>query len=325
MLIGAFLLFWLIGVLSEIQRSETIDIGKMLHLPVSLKGIFLVNYLASHLTFSIIVFVPGMVGLTAGFIWSRGWMMLDAAPGARLSLLGHGVDLLAARLAGGAAGAKSPPVSGHCGRRHDGLHAAVAASESADERPLRTSSPVLRTYRASDGPRITDGESRRVRHPAGGPAAAQGDPAPVGRQWRDVLGDGQSLAGASGNRGGFCPRRPGPRGRLSLHPPLLRGPGRRRTDETKTPQQGACRAPFHRRHRVAGTELARHSRRGGGLGPGHVSLSHAGDGSEDGARLDHTHGPAVRRDDVLFHRAGSDRRDPVALCHRGSRCCPFSA
>jgi ABC-2 type transport system permease protein len=79
-LIGAFLLFWLIGVLSEIQRSEAIDIGKILHLPVSLKGIFLVNYLASHLTLSIIVFVPWMVGLAAGFIWSRGGMMLLLLP-----------------------------------------------------------------------------------------------------------------------------------------------------------------------------------------------------------------------------------------------------
>lgn len=79
-LVGAFLLFWLIGVLSEIQRSEAIDIGKILHLPVSLRGIFLVNYAASHVTLSIIVFVPWMVGLTAGFLWSRGWMMILMLP-----------------------------------------------------------------------------------------------------------------------------------------------------------------------------------------------------------------------------------------------------
>jgi ABC-2 type transport system permease protein len=79
-LIGAFLLFWLIGVLSQIQRSEAIDIGKILHLPVSLRGIFLVNYLASHLTLSIIVFVPWMVGLAAGLIWSRGPAMLLLLP-----------------------------------------------------------------------------------------------------------------------------------------------------------------------------------------------------------------------------------------------------
>jgi hypothetical protein len=79
-LVGAFLLFWLIGVLTEIQRAEAIDIGKILHLPVSLKGVFLVNYLASHLTLSIIVFVPWMAGLTAGFAWSRGAVMLLLLP-----------------------------------------------------------------------------------------------------------------------------------------------------------------------------------------------------------------------------------------------------
>lgn len=181
-LIGAFLLFWLIGVLSEIQRSEAIDVGKILHLPISLKGIFLVNYVASHLTLSIIVFVPWMVGLTAGFVWSRGWMMALMLPlGNRLSVLGHGLDLLAARLAGGAVGEKPPPVSRHCRRHHDGVHAAVAGPESADERPFRTPASVLRTHRASDGPRVTGGESRRVRPAAGGSAAAQGHPALVGR------------------------------------------------------------------------------------------------------------------------------------------------
>ena len=52
-LIVAFLFFWIIGVVSNIQRSETIDMGKMLHLPVSLRGLFLINFLASHLTLSL--------------------------------------------------------------------------------------------------------------------------------------------------------------------------------------------------------------------------------------------------------------------------------
>jgi ABC-2 type transport system permease protein len=78
--IGAFLMFWIIGILSEIQRSEAIDIGKMLHLPVSLRGIFLVNYLASHVTGSIIVFVPWMMGLSVGLALSRGWAMLWLLP-----------------------------------------------------------------------------------------------------------------------------------------------------------------------------------------------------------------------------------------------------
>ena len=70
-----FLFFWMIGLVSAIQRSETIDIGKMLHLPISLKDIFLVNYVASHLTLSIILFVPVMLGLSFGLLLGRSWMM----------------------------------------------------------------------------------------------------------------------------------------------------------------------------------------------------------------------------------------------------------
>jgi len=61
-----FLLFWCIGILSTIQRAESVDIGKLLHLPVSLKSVFLVNYLASHVTLSIIVFFPAMLFLAVG-------------------------------------------------------------------------------------------------------------------------------------------------------------------------------------------------------------------------------------------------------------------
>lgn len=78
--VAAFLLFWTIGILSEIQRSEAIDIGKMLHLPVSMRGIFFVNYAASHVTASIIVFVPWMMGLSLGLALSRGWAMLLLLP-----------------------------------------------------------------------------------------------------------------------------------------------------------------------------------------------------------------------------------------------------
>lgn len=79
-LIFAFLFFWIIGVVSNIQRSETIDMGKMLHLPVSLRGLFLINFLASHLTLSIALFLPGMLGLTLGLALGRGIAMLALLP-----------------------------------------------------------------------------------------------------------------------------------------------------------------------------------------------------------------------------------------------------
>ena len=75
-----FLFLWLLGVLAEIQRSETIDLGRLLHLPVSLEWVFLVNYLASHLTLGIIVFVPGALGLCLGLVWKKGLVMLLLVP-----------------------------------------------------------------------------------------------------------------------------------------------------------------------------------------------------------------------------------------------------
>lgn len=76
-----FLIFWGIGIISTIQRSESIDISKLLHLPVSLKGVFLVNYLASHVTLSIVVFLPAMLGLAVGLALARhGRMFLLILP-----------------------------------------------------------------------------------------------------------------------------------------------------------------------------------------------------------------------------------------------------
>ena len=77
---GVFLFVWMIGLVSEIQRSETIDIGRMLHLPIALRDIFFVNYLASHLTLSIILFLPLMLGLCLGLILGRGGFMIGLLP-----------------------------------------------------------------------------------------------------------------------------------------------------------------------------------------------------------------------------------------------------
>ena len=75
-----FFFFWMIGVVSEIQRSETIDIGRIMYLPISLRDIFLLNYFASYLTLSIILFLPAMLGLSLGLAISRGFSMLLMVP-----------------------------------------------------------------------------------------------------------------------------------------------------------------------------------------------------------------------------------------------------
>jgi len=93
LIVGVFLFLWLAGIVSEIQRSETIDISRMLHLPISLRNIFIVNYLASHLTFSIILFLPAIPG-------RQRIHDSDVSAGAQRRLYDYGVELLPARVAG---------------------------------------------------------------------------------------------------------------------------------------------------------------------------------------------------------------------------------
>jgi hypothetical protein len=79
-LVCFFLVLWMISIVAEIQRSETISIGRLLHLPVSLRGVFVVNYLASHLSLSIVLLVPAMLGLAAGLALRNGAIFLCLIP-----------------------------------------------------------------------------------------------------------------------------------------------------------------------------------------------------------------------------------------------------
>lgn len=79
-IVGVFFFMWLIGVLTELQRSETIDLARLLHLPVTLEGVFFINYIVSHLALSIIIVVPLMLGLSLGLLLVKGWPMLFMFP-----------------------------------------------------------------------------------------------------------------------------------------------------------------------------------------------------------------------------------------------------
>src|SRR5438876_701411 len=46
-IVVGFLFLWAIGLLTELQRSEALSLQKFLHLPVSLTGAFLINYISS--------------------------------------------------------------------------------------------------------------------------------------------------------------------------------------------------------------------------------------------------------------------------------------
>jgi hypothetical protein len=77
-LIVSFLFCWMIGLLTDLQRAESLSLSKFLHLPVSVKGAFLINYISSLLRLSLIVFVPAMAGAALALVFSRVWLALVA-------------------------------------------------------------------------------------------------------------------------------------------------------------------------------------------------------------------------------------------------------
>ena len=78
--IGLFLFSWAIGLLTELQRSEVISFQKLLYYPISLTGTFLVNYLSSFASFTLVVFLPAMVGLCIASVVALGPYFLVTLP-----------------------------------------------------------------------------------------------------------------------------------------------------------------------------------------------------------------------------------------------------
>jgi hypothetical protein len=77
----AFFLFgWTAGLMAELQRTESLSLDRFLHLPVSLSGAFLINYVSSFVSLSMLLFVPSVLGLILGEIFSIGPVMLLAIP-----------------------------------------------------------------------------------------------------------------------------------------------------------------------------------------------------------------------------------------------------
>ncbi|SIO56551.1 ABC-2 type transporter [Singulisphaera sp. GP187] len=75
-----FLLTWGIGVLMELQRSDPLSLSKLLHLPISANGAFLINYLSSLLRLSLIVCAPLMLGFSLALISVKGVSLLPVLP-----------------------------------------------------------------------------------------------------------------------------------------------------------------------------------------------------------------------------------------------------
>ncbi len=82
-----FAFFWMIGLITELQRTEPLSLSKFLHLPVSVNGAFVINYVSSLLRLSLIVFVPIMFGFCLALIYSKGMLMVLALPSLAAFLL----------------------------------------------------------------------------------------------------------------------------------------------------------------------------------------------------------------------------------------------
>jgi ABC-2 type transport system permease protein len=76
----AFLFVWMLGSLVDLQRSEVIDLPRLLHLPIALGSAFAINYLASLMGVTIALFAPAMLGLALGLALDRGPAMLLLVP-----------------------------------------------------------------------------------------------------------------------------------------------------------------------------------------------------------------------------------------------------
>ena len=79
-LIAVFLFFWTVGVVAELQRTEPLSLSKLMHLPVSITGAFLINYLSSLLRLSLIALGPVMLGFSLALVWTKGIILLPVLP-----------------------------------------------------------------------------------------------------------------------------------------------------------------------------------------------------------------------------------------------------
>src|SRR5262249_45216501 len=76
----AFLFFWAVGLFGDLQRAEALSLDKFLHLPVSLTGAFLVNYVSSLVSLTLVVFLRPMLGLALALVFAKGPAMLWLFP-----------------------------------------------------------------------------------------------------------------------------------------------------------------------------------------------------------------------------------------------------
>ncbi len=86
-LIFFFLLFWAIGLLVELQKNDPLSLSKFLHLPVSVKGAFLINYFSSLFRLSLLFFGPILAAFALALVYVQGVKQLPVLPSLAAFLL----------------------------------------------------------------------------------------------------------------------------------------------------------------------------------------------------------------------------------------------
>ncbi len=86
-LICAFLLFWGVGLITDLQRNDPLSLSKFLHLPVSVQGAFLINYISSLARLSLLVFGPLMLAFALALVFVKGAVMWPVLPSLAAFLL----------------------------------------------------------------------------------------------------------------------------------------------------------------------------------------------------------------------------------------------
>lgn len=79
-IVVVFLFMWVMGLVTELQKSEALSPEKLLHLPVSLTGVYLLNYFSTWISLTLIIFLPATMGLSLGLIIAKGPAMLILFP-----------------------------------------------------------------------------------------------------------------------------------------------------------------------------------------------------------------------------------------------------
>lgn len=75
-----FLFMWIVQLIGELQQTELISLDKLLHLPVSLRGAFFLNYTSTFFCGTFLFFAPMMLGMCVGMMIGLGWHMAISIP-----------------------------------------------------------------------------------------------------------------------------------------------------------------------------------------------------------------------------------------------------